>query len=568
MKNRIFKKLHLLLAVTIMAMLTIANPAYSQTAEDKPAAEPAGEIKPAEVTQIPEQVPELSPFAQRLELGLAGAIMAVSGKAEAERFEAIVEHYRQNLFEPIWVSDEQLTQKARDAVNVLQNAHLHGLSPQDYDSKALSENLDAKDIDSLIDTEIRLTRSVVAYGQHLNAGKLDPLEVNPEIVVFTKVAESGKILENMRITKNIQVYLRLLAPHTPRYERLRTALANYKAIALNGGWTKIAEGEVLKPDIADPRILAVQKRMMEEGLVDQNTAQNEIYDEQLVEAVKKFQIRQGLQPDGVIGPQTLKQMNIPVEDRIRTMEINLERRRWMQNNYGRYYVFVNLADQTIKLVQDEKNLHFEIIQVGKPYFRTPVFNEVMEYVELNPYWNVPYSIATKEYLPKLKSNPGALNRENIRVLLNGKTVSASAVPWNSYSRRNFPFRLRQQPGPKNALGRVKFMFPNKFNVYIHDTPSKSKFKKASRYFSHGCLRLRDPLTMAEKILGAQGWSREKIDSVVRSGRRTVVKLKEKIPVHVTYLTAWVNKDGSVNFRSDIYGRDKILDQAMKKAIQG
>ena len=213
----------------------------------------------------------------------------------------------------------------------------------------------------------------------------------------------------------------------------------------------------------------------------------------------------------------------------------------------------------------KKNVHFEIIQVGKPYFRTPVFSEEMEYLELNPYWNVPYSIATNEYLPKLKSNPGILNAQNIQVLAEGRVINASSVPWNSYSKGKFPVRLRQAPGKGNALGRVKFMFPNKFNVYIHDTPSKANFKKASRYFSHGCLRLRDPLTMAEKILGAQGWTRAKIDSVIRSGKRTVVKLNQKIPVHVTYLTSWVNRDLSVNFRRDIYGRDKILDLAMQKA---
>ena len=257
-------------------------------------------------------------------------------------------------------------------------------------------------------------------------------------------------------------------------------------------------------------------------------------------------------------------MNVPVATRIATMEVNMERNRWMQNNFAPTHIFANLADQVVKLVKNGKTIHAEVIQVGKPYHRTPVFADEMEYIEISPYWNVPPSIAVNEYLPKLRQNPGILAAQNIAVLTGNGAVSAHAVNWSSYGKGNFPFRLRQEPGPGNALGRVKFMFPNQFNVYLHDTPSKSKFDAASRYFSHGCLRLRDPLTMAEKILGPEGWSRARIDQVVASGKRTVVTLKNKIPVYVVYLTSWVNKDGSVHFRPDVYGRDKILSAALSK----
>jgi murein L,D-transpeptidase YcbB/YkuD len=236
----------------------------------------------------------------------------------------------------------------------------------------------------------------------------------------------------------------------------------------------------------------------------------------------------------------------------------------MQNDYGPYYVFANLADQVLKVVKNEKTIHTALIQVGKPYHRTPVFTDTMEYLELNPYWNVPYSIATKEYLPKLIRNPGVLSRQNIEVLAGGKAVSPYAINWSQYSRRKFPFRLRQKPGKRNALGRIKFMFPNKYSVYIHDTPSKANFGRASRYFSHGCMRVKDPLALAAVILNPEGWSRKKINAVVRSGKRTVKRLKSQIPVHVAYLTAWVNKDGSIHYRRDVYGRDKILDKALKR----
>ncbi len=515
-----------------------------------------------------QQAPQLSPFSQQLKSTLSSGLMAVKGKANTQRYEGITAFYQKHDFEPVWIEGGKPTQKARDAVSILRQAWLHGLDSRDYQGEALFQKLATPDTNTLVDLEIGLTRSVVAYAQHLNAGRLDPQAVNREIVVFPQAAASEIILEKLKVTKSIQAYLRFMAPYTPRYERLRIALGIYRTIAANGGWTTIEEGDVLKPGMSDPRLLSIRQRLIEDGSLDENAAESEIYDDVLVEAVKKFQIHQGLADDGVIGPQTLAQMNVSVEQRIRTIIVNLERRRWMQNNYGRYYVFANLAEQIIKLVRDEKNLHFELIQVGKPYHRTPVFSDEMEYIEINPYWNVPYSIATKEYLPKLKSNPGVLVAQNIQVLANGRIISPFSVPWQSYSRGHFPVRLRQNSGRKNALGRVKFMFPNKFNVYVHDTPSKSNFNKASRYFSHGCLRLRDPLTLAEKILGEQGWSREKIEATVRSGKRTIVKLKEKIPVHVTYLTAWVNKNGSVHFRRDIYGRDKILDGALKKASAG
>ncbi|MCP4184769.1 MAG: L,D-transpeptidase family protein [Hyphomicrobiales bacterium] len=545
------KNLPQLLLFTAFMILTAANSSFSQENSD-----------------TPEQVSQLSEFSQLLKVKLAAGIMTVKDKANAERYEGIATFYHEHEFEPIWIKDGQISSKAHKAVSVLLQADQHGLNPDDYQSAKLFQELTKTNSADLADLELKLTRSVVAYAQHLNAGRLNPQAVNREIVVFPEAVTPGKILEKLKITKSVAAFLRFMAPYTPRYERLRVALENYKTIAAKGSWTVVEKGKVLKPGMSDSRITAIRQRMIEDESLSSDAREGEVYDDALVEAVKKFQIRHGLDDDGVVGPQTLAEMNVSIKQRISTIKVNLERRRWMQNSYGRYYIFSNLADQIIKLVRDEKNLHFELIQVGQPYHRTPVFSDVMEYIEINPYWNVPYSIATKEYLPKLKSNPGALVSQRIQVLANGKIVSPFSTPWHSFSRGHFPVRLRQDSGPKNALGRVKFMFPNKFNVYIHDTPSKSKFNKVSRYFSHGCLRLRDPLTLAEKILGKQGWSRKKIEATVRSGKRTIVKLKEKIPVHVTYLTAWVNKDNSVHFRQDIYGRDKILDAALQKASTG
>ena len=208
-----------------------------------------------------------------------------------------------------------------------------------------------------------------------------------------------------------------------------------------------------------------------------------------------------------------------------------------------------------------KTIHTARVVVGKTFHKTPVFTENMTYLVINPYWNVPPSIANAEYLPKLKKDAGYLQRQGIRVLdKSGKEVNPFSVNWSGMSR--VPYSLRQDTGEKNALGRIKFMFPNKYNVYIHDTPAKNLFQKDLRVFSHGCMRVQDPAKLAEVILRGQGWTLDKINNQIASNERRIVKLKQSIPVYVTYLTAFANKDGSVNFRRDVYGRDEILAEQL------
>ena len=488
---------------------------------------------------------------------------ATQSSSLKKRLEDIDAHYAKNGYRPIWIDRDSANARAEAMVEALNLSYEDGLHPQDYDAFDLFQKLGATDPAGLADLEIHLSTAAVSYAQHMNAGRLNPREINREIVIYPEAVSADTILANLRKTSSVKAYLRLLAPATPRYERLRNALAVYRRIEANGGWSKIAAGETLKPGATDPRVPAIARRLVEAGVI-RNPPAGMIYGPTIVEAVKEFQERAGITPDGVIGPGTLAELNRPVSERIATMEINMERNRWMQNDFGPYHIFANLADQVVKVVKNGKTIHAEVIQVGQPYHRTPVFTDEMEYVEINPYWNVPVSIAVNEYLPKLRSNPGVLAAQNISLLSNGNPISANAVNWSSYGKGNFPFRLRQEPGPGNALGRIKFMFPNDFNVYMHDTPSKSKFDATQRYFSHGCLRLRDPLKMAEVLLESEGWSRARIDNTVASGKRTVVPLKQKIPVHVVYLTSWVNKDGSVHFRKDVYGRDKILADALAK----
>ncbi|HFC04893.1 MAG TPA: peptidoglycan-binding protein, partial [Rhizobiales bacterium] len=343
------------------------------------------------------------------------------------------------------------------------------------------------------------------------------------------------------------------------------ALAKYREMAAEGEWPKIAKGKPLKAGMDDPRVPTLRIRLLASGDLKSNeTPQSTIYDQTLVAAVKAFQRRHGAEDDGVVGPNTLKALNVPLSYRIKQMVINLERRRWMKDDLGKRYIFVNLADQFLKVVDTlatrEKTIFTARVVVGKPYYDTPIFDDEMEYLVINPYWNVPSSIANKEYLPKLRRDPGYLKRQNIRIISASGEINPYSVNWNTVSR--IPYRLRQDTGKRNALGRIKFMFPNQFNVYIHDTPAKSLFNRDTRYFSHGCVRVQNPVKLAGILLKPQGWTISRIQKQIASGKRRIVSLKKKIPVHVTYLTAWVNKDGQINFRKDIYKRDQKLINAL------
>ncbi|WP_419912188.1 L,D-transpeptidase family protein [Hoeflea sp.] len=483
-------------------------------------------------------------------------------ESDTRRAERIALWYEERDYEPIWIRNGKATNAAKEVVFALLNAHEDGLIPDHYAADAIFPKLQGDAERGLADFEVSLSYAVSLYGQNLRSGRVSPNEVNRELIIYPEEVGADVLLQRVADAADPMDALRDFAPGTARYERMKNHLMHLFVVRATGGWTKVPEGNSLKPGMSDPRVAALRERLVESKDLERGTHTGDVYDGALVEAAERFQSRMGLETDGVVGPATLEQLNTTVEQRIRQVELNLERRRWMQADFGNPYIFVNLADQVVKYVVDEKTVHAAVTQVGKPYHRTPVFSDEMEYLEFNPYWNVPYSIATREYLPKLKSNPYALASQKINVLLNGKRVDPGAVAWGGYSRSNFPFRLRQEPGPKNALGRVKFMFPNQFNIYIHDTPSKSKFDSASRYYSHGCIRVEDPMRLAEVILAAQGMSREQIDGIVNSGKRRVVKLDTPVPVHVVYLTAWVNKDGSVHYRRDVYGRDEILSAAL------
>ena len=478
---------------------------------------------------------------------------------EDERLFQVYAYYHLRSFTPIWVRDSGPKTKGRELFMVLRNAAADGLRPGDYHVDRIAELIDQTDIHSLARLELLLTRGFLDYGRDLSAGRVAPESVDDEIHMNPVAIDAGELIHGAEEADNIGPYVATLMPQTDEYLRLATMLAEYREIAEAGGWPTVPDGETLKPGMDDPRVPSLRRHLAAVG--DYPGAPDDpstVFDETLEEAVNRFQMRHGIDVDGAVGPATLAEINTPIEERIATMEINLERRRWMEDDLGERYVFVNLADQFLKVVDNGRTIHAARTVVGKPYHRTPVFSEIMKYVVINPDWTVPNSIARNEYLPKLRQSPGALSAQNIHVYAGNGRIDPYSVNWNAIQPSGFRYTLRQDPGPGNALGVIKFMFPNPYSVYIHDTPSKGLFSRSQRTFSHGCMRVQNPIELGEVILGAQGWTADRIRSVVASGRKTAVTLEQPIPVHVTYLTAWVNKDGTVHFRNDVYDRDKRL----------
>lgn len=471
--------------------------------------------------------------------------------------------YEGRFYKPLWVSDEGINPHGEKLIAALAASGADALDPSEYEVETLTRMASAaRSEDDLAALEVTLSNTFVTFADHLTSGRVQPNEVNKALNIFPRAPNPSVVLEYIESAEDLEASLEALSPNTPNYARLKAALADYRTKAESGGFTPVPQGETLKPGMSDARLDTLRKRLAEQDLFTPGSHDGEVYDGALVEAVKLFQERHGLAVDGIIGRNTLAEINVPISQRIAQMELNMERRRWMPDDLGERYVFVNLADQNLKVVDNDKTIHTTRVVVGKPYHATPVFSDTITYAEVNPFWTVPYSIATSEYLPQLKKNPGALAAKGIRIFSGNREIDPWSVAWGSYSRGNFPFTLRQDPGPGNALGRVKFMFPNKFNIYIHDTPSKALFSRAQRSFSHGCIRAEDPFALGGVLLARDGWDKQKLMSVRDTQKRRVIKLKDPIPVHLTYLTAWVNKDGSVHFRRDIYDRDTVLAKAL------
>ncbi len=471
--------------------------------------------------------------------------------------------YERRGFAPLWIREGNLTGKGRAVVALLREAPAEGLMPSEYDLSHIEARLEATRPETLAELELLLSTASVRYAKHLGNGRLRDT-LHPAHHAYHRPLDIAALLQSAGRVNDAAEVFRAQAPRHRVYSGLRQALAQYRRIAADGGWPALPAGPDLRPGDRGPRIALLRERLRASGDLGVASDDSALFDSTLEAAVSRFQERYGLESDGVVGPKTRAALNVPVGERIRQLALNLERARWLPYDLGERYVLVNIAGFWAEVIEKgHSELRMKVI-VGKAYQQTPAFSDEITYLELNPYWNVPRSIAVSEILPAIIEDPEYLSRNNMEVIggweAEASVVDPQTIDWESVRHGRFPYRFRQKPGSGNALGRVKFMFPNDFSVYMHDTPARHLFQRDVRTFSHGCIRVSQPLAFARYLLGQRGWSQSRIQQVIDEGTRTVVPLRQKLPVHVTYLTAW--EDGRVHFRADVYGRDARLAGAL------
>ena len=481
------------------------------------------------------------------------------GDASLTAVNLLGELYVRREYQPAWNRPENVDALLR----LLAAADAHGLDPDDYDLSTLEDlrrqiaaSADPDPV-LLVAFDLLLTDGLARLGYHLRFGKVVPDNVDANWN-FGRKAMTEDVVQRIQDaidSESLGDFVRQVAPQHEFYEALQDSLAEHRRIAASGGWPSVPGGGKLERGARGQRVRALRERF---GL-----ASGQEFDTELDQSVRRFQELHGLGVDGVVGPATIEAMNVPVEVRIDQLRVNLERTRWVFRDVDEEddFILVNIAGFHVYFIQDERVAWSGRAQVGKTYRKTPVFRAKMTYVELNPTWTVPPTILAKDVLPAIQKDPEYLARKNMRVIDSaGRTVDPTSIRWSSYSGRDFPYAIRQDPGPHNALGRIKFIFPNEHFVFLHDTPSRGLFDHVERTFSSGCIRVENPFELAEIVLDDPARSREQMLSEV-GGKTERVFLDEPMTVMLLYWTAG-GQAGSVQFLKDVYGRDPAVLEAL------
>ena len=491
--------------------------------------------------------------------------------------ESIQRFYQQRRYALAWSQGREPIAQADSLLAAVRTADRDGLDPLDYHlvpAQALlgraSRALDLAD-PTLVDLDLLLTDTFLLFATHCLSGHLDPASIDPEWVANRRSSSLPDILESALAANNVGATLRALLPPQVGYTRLRTQLQELRKLRDLGGWPLVPGGEVLKPGASGPRVVSLASRMW--NIKEPDPAPGSggaFFDEELAAGARLFQQRHGLDVDGVVGPATLAALNVSVEDRIAQVIVNLERWRWLPQDLGRQHVLVNIADQRLRVYVEGRPILESAVIVGRAQRRTPVFSGQITYLVFRPYWEVPPSLAVQDKLPILRADPQRMVDQGFEIFRgwgeNEKEIDPLAVDWTRVGASSFPYRLRQRPGPQNALGSIKFMFPNKYNVYLHDTPARELFDRSSRTFSSGCIRVQRSADLALTLLADQPrWTAQAVEAAMNTGHNQTVRLHSPWLVHLEYWTAWVESDGTAHYRNDVYGRDARVLAALRMA---
>jgi murein L,D-transpeptidase YcbB/YkuD len=494
-------------------------------------------------------------------------------RVTAKQKQAIVDFYRLNSFAPLWVTENGLRDKTRRTLALYANSEQEGLNPSDYLPTPLGSFEDASEIGGDIATlarfDLAMSATALRYAEHLHSGRIVPTRLSGYYDIEPPKLNLTRVMFEVFVRREPDFYLAALAPTHPAYSAMRESLAELRKVSAPSATPLLAGGPRVKLGRTDDRVPTVRARMVALGYLTpaQPAAAilgvknpETVLDEDLSNALSAFQAANHMKQTGFIDEVTVASLNAQSgPQRAKSLVLNMERLRWLPRDLGRRHVFVNQAAFEMRLIDDHDITWRTKVIVGKRETQTAVFSDKMERVVINPYWGVPQSIIRHEMMPRLAKDRRYLDRLGYEVVNErGQRVSSRSVNWWAYG-NNIPFGVRQPPGDGNALGRIKFLFPNSHDIYMHDTPDKELFDEPVRAFSHGCVRVENPRQFASYALG---WERDRINDMIATGENRSIGLANHIPVHLQYFTAWTDESGKVVFYSDIYGRDSRLSKAL------
>ncbi len=482
----------------------------------------------------------------------------------------ILDLYWNTGFKPLWLTGNAPSERALAVLAFAAKVSEDGLEPKAYLPNGLSSfsNVTEQvgiDPQSLAQFDIAMTAAMLKLAREISGGQFEPNSLSRYNDITPERVDASQALKILAWTPFPEAYLKDLMPKHESYGLMKAELAKLRASNQKPPYEKIAEGKPVKAGKSDPRISLVRDRMQDMGFLSSEESHVEpefssTLDEDLSAALKKFQKSVKLRQTGILDLATVKNLNRDTSQRdIQRLVYNMERLRWLPKNLGKRFVFVNQPAFEVQVMDRGNEVWRSNVIVGKPLNQTSAFHDEMETVVFNPSWGVPQSIIVNEYLGKLRRDPGYLDRQGFKVIApNGKVVKSRSINWAAYGSRP-PFGVQQPPGKGNALGELKFLFPNSHAIYMHDTPTKNLFGESTRTFSHGCIRVQNPREFAEVILG---WDREKIDRETDSRKSQSVVLRQKVPVHITYFTAWPDSSGKMSYFNDVYERDEAMEKAL------
>ncbi|WP_430816795.1 L,D-transpeptidase family protein [Carboxylicivirga sp. RSCT41] len=479
----------------------------------------------------------------------------------------LIETYKKNNFQPLWLNERN----RQDLLFIVTHAYYDGLNPEDYHADYIRQNVIKyrgryNDPYHIAVADIIMSDALLTYRTHLINGKLDQTSLQPmwsdtNAVVKDELLHS--LQHHLRNT-SLSHWMNNARPHLKRYEELKSLFARYDSIHKGGGHLEKLKypGSSLKPGDSIPEVSELKKHLIANAYSSLDTTA--FFNGELEEAIKDVQILNGIEADGVAGKETYRAINITIKERLDILRVNMERLRWLNNQLPEDYLIVNIASFYLHLVRNDTINHYCRVVVGKDHKQTPTFRANVSYIVFNPTWHIPYSIVSQEILPKLKQDDNFLKDRNMILYQNNTPIDPAKVDFTQYSSHNFPYAIVQQPGSRNALGKVKFMFASPYAIYLHDTPSKSLFNRSERAFSHGCIRVEKPFVLAKLLLNDPYYDLQRINKIVESETTQTIHLKERIPIILIYMTCDDNKnDGRISFYKDIYGRDKRLLEALE-----